>query len=355
MSIKEELLDRRNPDKWAHPELYDMYEMASHIKMDYGTVLNPFVITKQERKALWDKMHAQAASAFGHTEMCGAVEKTIKGLNEGDPDRTIYVTAPTDNKKKKLPCILNFPGGGLLHCMLDFTGARVLADEIGAVVVTATYRTINDEGGYPQTLDDCQAVYEWIINNAETLGINADKVVVFGASSGGHIATAFSHRLKNKGYHVRGCVAVSAILDQREAFPSYKLVSSTWDGRGIHYTCNAWLEGIPTMNISPETFANNASVEDCVGLPPTFIHDFESDPSVDPSYEYGSKLNQAGVYSEVHCWGGSEHTSLSRCLSLPDEAIESDYMKRVKSVIFGNIKDCFKYDLRRTWIQEIDK
>ena len=57
---------------------------------------------------------------------------------------------------------------------------------------------------------------------------------------------------------------------------------------------------------------------------------------------------EAGVYTEFHLWGGSNHA----ILGVEHETYDSDYLRRYMDIIYNNAKDCFKYDLRRQWITE---
>ena len=65
------------------------------------------------------------------------------------------------------------------------------------------------------------------------------------------------------------------------------------------------LGSLITVDVPAEAFPGRATVEECVGLPPTFIHAMINDNGLDQTSEYISKLSAAGVYCEMHAWGGS--------------------------------------------------
>ena len=94
-----------------------------------------------------------------------------------------------------------------------------------------------------------------------------------------------------------------------------------------------------------------ATVEDCIGLCPIFIHTEAEDEGTCAVRAYVDKLIQAGVYHELHIWGGTCHSALGMAGVMGD----SDHARRYLALMDANIVDCMKYDLRRQWIKEIMK
>ena len=107
-------------------------------------------------------------------------------------------------------------------------------------------------------------------DNADMLGIHPNKVVLSGSSTGGHIAWALAFRLKRYGYSPRGIVTVSAQTDDREKDGS-SFYSGVWDSVEQHDGLYQWLgRNFDSNREGPEALANHATVEDCIGFPPTF-------------------------------------------------------------------------------------
>ncbi len=349
------LNDRSNAAKWAHPEIEDIYAGAEGVSNMRDTTLNPNM-SFDERKAYSDQMIAGLQANFPPADPNDPSVKSYDapGCPE-EPDTPVHVTVywPTESKRRKLPCIINLAGGGLTACM-DFTiDGRSLADRVGAVVVVPKYRAIYSDGGYPETINDIHAAFKWIIDNAEDLGVNPDKILLYGGSTGGHLSLAACHRLKRYGYHgfePRGCIVTIPIPDERTIYPSSKRELS-FAGEDLYLSSMLWL-GLDKANpasVTPEMFANHATVEDCVGLPPHFIHTGENDVSVDPVLQYVSKLIQAGVYTDLHVWGGSGHAALNYAELAPDKC---DYAQLFSDSLDKNFHDAFTYDLRRQWVAE---
>lgn len=110
-------------------------------------------------------------------------------------DLMLYVDYPQDWKKSdKRPAIIWFFGGGwntgnVLHLkpQSDYFTSR------GVLGIRVDYRvTIRDgfkDGGYTSTMDAKTAV-RWVKKNASSLGIDPDRIILAGASAGGHLALA---------------------------------------------------------------------------------------------------------------------------------------------------------------------
>jgi len=355
MSKLEKLYDRTDAEKWAHPEMEEGFAAGemSDSKLDLvGMVYNteiPFEKRKAEHDNLLNVLEWFPASSGYDPKVATTYE--IPGCpEEPQTGASAIVFQPQNVNKKKLSCIVYLAPGGLHVCMDFAIDCAKMANDAGAVVVCCKYRTIYDGGGYPETINDLHAIYKWVVENAEEIGINPDKIVVRGSSSGGHLALALCHRLKRYGYQPRGCVAEVPIPDDRTVYPSSKRIQD-WGGAEVFASSQAWLtyKNANPATVPPEAFANHATAEDCIGLPPTFIHTTDSEVSVDPDMEYASKLIQAGVYTDIHVWGGGNHNGFAIAERMPDK---SEYVQLYMDEVLRQIKDCFKYDLRRQWIAD---
>lgn len=343
------LNNRMDAEKWAHPEMVEAYAA-----MEGGSVAFAAFDTRvplEQRQANMDEFKAGYVGAMAPVlEAEGSVRVEIPG-GTAEPETPVwaYVNRPDDAGEGKLPCILYITGGSLITCC--FMPIKNMANYLGAVVVEAGWRGFYDGGGYPGTINDLQAVYEWIENNADELGIDPTKIMLFGQSSGGHLALAFSHRLKALGKRPRGCIADYPIPDERTSFLNSGRDMS-WGSKDIHASGQAWLgyEHSYPAAVPAEAFANHATPEECVGLCPTFIHTGENETSVDADMAYVSKLIRAGVYCGLNIWPGAAHATLDFGCAAPDDP--TPYRQLFYKTLKKQVEDIFQYDLYRGWIDE---
>lgn len=99
----------------------------------------------------------------------------------------IYLPAKSD---KPLPVIVVFHGGGFMmgdKAMGEVQGS-VDGVKYGYAVVSANYR-LSGEAIFPAAINDAKAVIRWVKANAKTYNFNPNKIVVWGGSAGGNIAS----------------------------------------------------------------------------------------------------------------------------------------------------------------------
>ena len=89
------------------------------------------------------------------------------------------------------PALVYYHGGGWVLGSIDtheaFTG--FLAKELKAKIFSVEYR-LAPEHKFPIPLEDCEAAFNWVKDNATDLGINPNRVSVGGDSAGGNLSAA---------------------------------------------------------------------------------------------------------------------------------------------------------------------
>lgn len=346
-------LTDRNDLRWAHPGLKEYYYIDGRKTVDKFT--NPDK-TLEQRREKRDKMYRDIESGRpAMFEACPELNEhgettthMVPGCPE-EPDTQVKVDvrAPKVRKKKKLPVVFYIAGGAFLLGTPWLGPVEEYSMNYNCVVVAPWYRTGVD-APYPAAINDLHAAYKWMVENANELGINTDRVVITGMSAGAALSLSLAFRLKRYGYKPRGVVALDPICDERSNFLSHTYINDGLDSEQIHKFMTQYLgaENFGSNGLGPEALANHATVEDCKGLCPIVIHAAENDVDRDPATQFVSKLYAAGVYTEFHVWGGCCHATLFNAPK--DEEIRERYQKLVD----GNITDFFKYDMRREWLNE---
>lgn len=109
-----------------------------------------------------------------------------------DNEKLYYrIFKPVDWKREdKRSCIILYFGGGFIASNIEhFRMQSEYFAHKGMVCITPIYRTANKhELGLEVCYKDALAAFDDIINNADTLGIDVNKVVISGGSAGGTLA-----------------------------------------------------------------------------------------------------------------------------------------------------------------------
>src|SRR5690606_12023142 len=84
------------------------------------------------------------------------------------------------------PTLLFLHGGAWVYGDLDSHDAacRVLAERSGCRVLAIHYRRAPEEP-FPAAYDDCLAAYRWLVEHADLVGADRDRLAVGGDSAGG--------------------------------------------------------------------------------------------------------------------------------------------------------------------------
>ncbi|KAI0423005.1 alpha/beta hydrolase fold-domain-containing protein [Xylaria grammica] len=204
-------------------------------------------------------------------------------------------------------------GGGYCVGSHEVDGAENVyaATNPNIVVVSIDYR-MAPENPFPKPVEDAYDGLLWCKDNARTLGINPERIIVGGSSAGANLAAVLSIMARDNG--------VSGIVAQVLHFPAvchpkfyprdkYEL------GSHIQNTENCVLSTLRfevfinayIPNPTPDHRHSPLLAPSLAGLPPALIQSAGVDIFRDESFAYGDALKAAGVDAEVFCYGGVPH------------------------------------------------
>ena len=344
------MIDITDP-KWGHPDGRDFWDLDPKLNEATAMLYSPSV-PQEEKLAAGNARQAAYMEQWWSTEHSCDVEKyEVPGCEE-EPNTPVevWVIKPHNLKKKKNRVLFYIVGGGLTGLNPNAYPIERMCEEHKCVGIVPIYR-LSWQAQYPAAINDIHAAYKWMFDHADELGIHNDKVVMSGSSTGGHLCLASAFRLKRYGYSPRGIVVVSAQTDDREK-DGDSLYTGMWDAVEQHDGLYNWLgRNFASNRVGPEALPNHATVEDCIGFPPTFMYQTEMDPDILQTVEFYTKLLKAHSFVEYHVYGGGHHSNgiwavIKNC-GEPNE-----YSTRASISFESNIEDCFKYDLRRPWVVE---
>lgn len=166
---------------------------------------------------------------------------------------------------------------------------RKLANKTGSVVIFIDYR-LAPEHPFPAGLNDCIDGVKWVFENAESLGIDPDKVGIIGDSAGAALSTAVSTQL---GKQLKFQTLIYPAVDNQ-------LNSKTWETYENGPVLNkqggieAWAGYLPEEE-KENPLAIPVLIKDFKETPPTLIILAEHDPLLDDGKQLSENMKNAGI------------------------------------------------------------
>ena len=248
----------------------------------------------------------------------------------GEPDITVRIYRPRD-ATGTLPGIYFIHGGGMVlgNVAGEDPTATKLCDEVGAVVVSVEYR-LAPEHPHPAPVEDCYAGLQWTAAQAAELGIDPDRLALYGGSAGGGLAIATAMIARDRGGPaLRFMMPIYPMVDDRNETESSQEITDIgiWD-RAANIEAWAWYLG----GKEADQYAAPARAEDLAGLPPAFIDVGTVDMFRDEDIAFAQRLMAAGVPTELHVHPGSYHAAetfaADAALSRRTWALRTDALRR---------------------------
>jgi acetyl esterase len=207
-----------------------------------------------------------------------------------------------------LPVVVYFHGGGFVGGGLSVVDepARALANDVGAIVVTAGYR-LAPEHKFPAATDDTFAALRWVADHAADFGGDPARIAVMGDSAGGNLAAVAALRARDAG----GPQLVAQVLVYPVIDPTARLESRKLFGEGHVITATGldwfWEQYLGSLADTRNTLAVPAKADSLTGLPPALVLTTEYDVSRDEAEAYANRLRDSGVETECIRFDGLIH------------------------------------------------
>ena len=206
-----------------------------------------------------------------------------------------------------LPGLVYLHGGGWTLGDLDTHDVlcRSLCLQAGIVVVSVDYR-MGPEHKFPAAYDDTVAAFNWTVQHANALGIDASRIAIGGDSAGGNLSAAACLGLRGQSVQPAFQLLIYPATIMWQDTPSYHA-----NGKGymltkesIAYYTENYLrnrEDAKDWRASPQLADSHA------GLPPAFVMTAGFDPLRDEGLMYANALTKAGVSSQYICFERQIH------------------------------------------------
>lgn len=211
--------------------------------------------------------------------------------------------------------------------------ARKLANKTGSVIIFVDYR-LAPEHPFPAGLNDCIDTVEWAVENAETLGIDRDKIGIIGDSAGGALATAVSTQIgKYFKFQVLIYPAADNTLDS-ESWKTYENGPVLNKPGGVE----AWNYYLPKHE-ADNPLAIPVLIKDFKETPATLVILAEHDPLIDDGKQLSENMKNAGVSLQASFYKDMIHGFMHMGEMLDEVQIAVDEIAAFAHRNFGNIQE----------------
>jgi len=213
---------------------------------------------------------------------------------------------------EQLGAVLYLHGGGYFVGNLETHDVicRNLCSNSDVIVVSVDYRRA-PEHKFPAAVDDCYAALCWMAENADEIGIDADRIAVAGDSSGGALTITTCMLSRDKGGpRIRYQVVVYGLLTLENAL---HLPSRAEFGGGEYFGSIKELDfvnGLYLTDVEEEKkdpLASPLLASDFSGLPPALVITAGYDMVRDDNKVYAEKLLHEGTSIEYRCYEETLH------------------------------------------------
>lgn len=253
---------------------------------------------------------AMRSASFASPDLSEAVARTDYEV-PGDPPVPVRVHQTKDVEGLQ-PAVVTIHGGGYVIGSYDMDSPLLdrWCPGLGVVGVSVEYR-LAPETPYPGPLEDCYAALRWTYDNAGDLGIDRERIGIYGLSAGGGLAAALALLARDRGEVPLAFVLLDCpMLDDRQQTPSIEAEGLyVWGSGSNEFGWRSYLGALYGSEEVP-SYAAAARTTDLSGLPPTCVIVGAIDGFRDEDIDFAQRLNQAGVPCELHVIAGLPHAYL---------------------------------------------
>ncbi|MFN3384091.1 MAG: alpha/beta hydrolase [Archaeoglobaceae archaeon] len=232
-------------------------------------------------------------------------DRTIKG-RESEIRIRIY------RQKRWSSGIVFYHGGGFVIGNIDIYDpvCRRIARIANATVVSVDYR-LAPEHKFPSAVVDAYDALKWVVDNANDLEIDADKIAVVGDSAGGNLATVVSLIARDEGENfIKKQILVYPVVNM--VFPT---VSRLEFGDRYGILTTEIMRWFTEQYLRSEEDKYNPLASpifaDLSNLPPALIMTAEYDPLRDEGEMYGELMRRHGSEAVIVRYQGMIHGFLN--------------------------------------------
>nr|WP_275590621.1 alpha/beta hydrolase [Pseudomonas sp. DP-17] len=147
---------------------------------------------------------------------------SVRQFDIQGPDGELSLRIYTPSRQDTLrPAFVWIHGGGFMVGCLDTAESicRNIAQAANCITVAISYR-LAPEHDLNASRDDCLAALSWIVDHAQELGIDTERLAIGGDSAGGNLTAVIAQESRSQGLKLALQVLAYPATELLQAFPS---------------------------------------------------------------------------------------------------------------------------------------
>ncbi|MEX2399946.1 MAG: alpha/beta hydrolase [Rhodothermales bacterium] len=197
------------------------------------------------------------------------------------------------------------PGGGYRNLAMDHEGRQVAEwlNERGIAAFVLKYR-LGHRYRHPAPLSDVRRALRMVRSGSDTLGIDPERIGVWGFSAGGHLAATASTQ------YVRGDAQAEGPIDRVSSRPDFSILAYPVISLAESYTHQGSRQALLGEDPDPALVSQLSNERHVTSsTPPAFLFHTDEDEAVpaENSVAYYLALRRNGVPAELHVYRDGRH------------------------------------------------
>jgi acetyl esterase len=216
---------------------------------------------------------------------------SVEHLSITGPTSELPIRIYRPSKEINLPALVFFHGGGWVLNFLDIyePALRKITEHGNFVIIAVEYQKA-PEHAYPTALNDCYATLNWVIDNAQELGIDLAAIGIGGDSAGGNLASAVALRAHNE--QLISLAFQLLIYPCNDYQMNYPSAINYAEGYGLTTKAMRWFweQYLSKVEDQEDPYAVPVKAHSLRGVAPAILIAAEFDPLTDDVKNYHQKL-----------------------------------------------------------------
>ncbi len=223
-----------------------------------------------------------------------------------DPKWNVLDVYRPKEAEGKLPVIVSVHGGGWVYGDKErYQYYCMSLARQGFAVVNFTYR-LAPKYKFPAQLEDTNAVFCWLMDNAEAYGLDTTRIFGVGDSAGAHLLGLYSCICTNPAYAARFAFSPPEGFAPRALALNCGVYDVKKGGRK-DLTTALMADYLPQKGTEEELALNSVLRNATKDFPASFVMTCEGDFVADQALPLVKRLEELGVAVEYHYYGDKEH------------------------------------------------